>query len=95
MTVLAPAASPTIDSTHTVRSLAIVAGFGWWSALGLPWLIDAQVSRQLANGRADSHAGNEDTWALSDGLTLTRRATNQVTRPGLWRAAGRRPGLSL
>jgi len=37
-------------------------------ALGLPWLIDAQVTRQLANGRAEMQAGNEDTWALSDGV---------------------------
>lgn len=69
ITVLAPAASPAVDSTHTVRSLAIVAGFGLVVALGLPWLIDAQVSRQLANGRSGLPAGNEDTWALSDGLT--------------------------
>jgi len=68
LTVLAPAASPTVNSTHTVRSLAIVAGFGLVIALGLPWLIDAQVTRQLANGRAEMQAGNEDTWALSDGV---------------------------
>ena len=68
LTVLAPAASPTVNGTHTIRSLAIVAGFGLVIAIGLPWLIDAQVSLQLASGRAEAQAGNEDTWALSDGV---------------------------
>jgi hypothetical protein len=69
MTVLAPAGNPAVDRTHMVRSLAIVAGFGLVVALGLPWLIDAQVSRQLANASADLQTGNEDNWALSEGLT--------------------------
>ena len=68
VTVLAPAASATVNTTHTVRSLAIVAGLGLVIAFGVPWIIDAQVNRQMARGPRSS-GGNEDTWALS-GETL-------------------------
>ena len=50
VTVLAPAASATVNITHTVRSLAIVAGLGLVIAFGVPWIIDAQVSRQMTGG---------------------------------------------
>ena len=36
VTVLAPAASATVNTTHTVRSLAIVAGLGWSSPSACP-----------------------------------------------------------
>ena len=61
LSVLAPAAAPTLDTTHTLRSLAIVAGFGLMIALGIPWVVDAQVNRQLASDQAQV---NEDAWAL-------------------------------
>jgi hypothetical protein len=40
-------------------------------AFGVPWIIDAQVSRQMTDS-AGSPVGNEDTWALS-GEALPRR----------------------
>ena len=64
MTVLAPAASATVNTTHTVRSLAIVAGLGLMIAFGVPWIIDAQVSKQMARG--SGHPGShEDIWPIS------------------------------
>ena len=63
LAVLAPAVSPTLDGTHTVRSLAIIAGFGLVVALGVPWLLDAQVSRHLAARR---YALDEDAWGFSE-----------------------------
>jgi len=71
VTVLSPAASATVSITHTVRSLAIVAGLGLVIAFGVPWIIDAQVSRQMTGGTGHPR-GNEDTWALSGDL-LPRR----------------------
>ena len=71
VTVLAPAAGATVNITHTVRSLAIVAGLGLVIAFGVPWIIDAQVSRQMTGGTGHPR-GNEDTWALSGDL-LPRR----------------------
>jgi len=71
VTVLSPAASATVNITHTVRSLAIVAGLGLVIAFGVPWIIDAQVSRQITGGTGHP-TGNEDTWALSGDL-LPRR----------------------
>ncbi len=65
VTVLAPASGATVNITHTVRSLAIVAGLGLVIAFGVPWVIDAQVSRQMTGGTGHP-GGNEDTWALSD-----------------------------
>ena len=67
VTVLSPAASATVNITHTVRSLAIVAGLGLVIAFGVPWIIDAQVSRQMTGGTGHPR-GNEDTWALSGDL---------------------------
>lgn len=72
VTVLSPAASATVNITHTVRSLAIVAGLGLVIAFGVPWIIDAQVSRQMTGGTGRPR-GNEDTWALSGGDLLPRR----------------------
>ncbi len=65
LTVLAPAAGPAVDSAHTVRSVAIVAGFGLMVALGVPWMLDAQVRRHLAAG---SPAG-EQRWELDGEVT--------------------------
>lgn len=65
VTVLAPASGATVNATHTVRSLAILAGLGLVIAFGVPWVIDAQVSRQMTRGTGRPE-GNEDTWALSD-----------------------------
>ena len=72
LTVLAPAATPTVNLTHTLRSLAIVAGFGLMIALGVPWVVDAQVNRQLASDRAQI---NEDTWGRPDNV-VTGDATS-------------------
>ena len=66
LTVLAPAATPAIDSAHTVRAVVIVAGFGLLVALGVPWMLDAQVRRHLAVGQADGYRAAEDEWELDD-----------------------------
>jgi hypothetical protein len=62
LVVLTPAVSPTLDSTHTVRSVAIVAGFGLLIAFGVPWMLDAQVRRHLAAGR---YPIDENAWEFS------------------------------
>jgi hypothetical protein len=64
LTVLAPAASPAIDSAHTVRAVGIVAGFGLLVALGVPWMLDAQVRRHLAAGQVGGYSTGEDAWKL-------------------------------
>jgi hypothetical protein len=64
LTVLSPAASPSIDTAHTVRSVALVAGFGLIVALGVPWMLDAQVRRHLAADRTDGYPGSEAEWEL-------------------------------
>lgn len=62
LVVLAPAVSPTLDGTHTVRSVAIVGGFGLLVAFGVPWLVDAQVRRHMLASR---HSSDEDEWTFS------------------------------
>jgi len=70
LAVLAPAASPSIDTAHTVRGVAVVAGFGLLIALGVPWMLDAQVRRHLA---ADPATGDypvgEEGWELAANTT--------------------------
>jgi hypothetical protein len=63
LVVLAPAVSPTLNGTHTVRSVAIVAGFGLLVAFGVPWMLDAQVRRHFAAGRDPI---DENAWQSSD-----------------------------
>jgi hypothetical protein len=67
--VLVPAAGPSIDSAHTVRSIAIVAGFGLIVALGVPWMLDAQVRRHLAAGGAAGYPAGEEAWDLDADTT--------------------------
>ena len=62
LVVLAPAVSPTLDVTHTVRSVAIVAGFGLLVAFGVPWMVDAQVRRHML---ARGVSADEDDWKFS------------------------------
>jgi hypothetical protein len=69
LTVLVPAAGPSIDSAHTVRSIAIVAGFGLIVALGVPWMLDAQVRRHLAAGGAGGYPAGEEAWELDADTT--------------------------
>lgn len=69
LTVLVPAAGPSIDSAHTVRSIAIVAGFGLVVALGAPWMLDAQVRRHLAAGGAVGYPAGEEAWELDADTT--------------------------
>ncbi len=72
LTVLAPAVSPSVDTTHTVRSVAIVAGFGLLVALGVPWMLDAQVKRHmpLAAGAATRPTRTTgDTRRMTPGMT--------------------------
>jgi hypothetical protein len=69
LTVLVPAAGPSIDSAHTVRSIAIVAGFGLIVALGAPWMLDAQVRRHLAAGGAVGYPAGEEAWELDADTT--------------------------
>ena len=64
LTVLAPAPGPSVDTAHTVRSVAIVAGFGLLLALGVPWMLDAQVRRHLAAGRTDDYPASGERWEL-------------------------------
>jgi hypothetical protein len=64
LTVLAPAPGPSVDTAHTVRSVAIVAGFGLLIALGVPWMLDAQVRRHLAADRADDYPAGDEMWGL-------------------------------
>ena len=64
LTVLAPAAGPSVNTAHTVRAVAIVAGFGLLVALGVPWMLDAQVKRHLAAGQAGGYPADEDAWEL-------------------------------
>ena len=65
LSVLAPAVSPTLDGTHTVRSVALVGGFGLVVALGVPWMLDAQVRRHLTASRAGGYPDGEDNWGYS------------------------------
>jgi hypothetical protein len=69
LTVLVPAAGPSIDSAHTVRSIAIVAGFGLIVALGVPWMLDAQVRRHLAASGAAGYPAGEEAWELDADTT--------------------------
>lgn len=62
LVVLAPAVSPTLDATHTVRSVAIVGGFGLLVAFGVPWMVDAQVRRHML---ARAVPADEDDWKFS------------------------------
>ena len=62
LVVLSPAVSPTLNVTHTVRSVAIVAGFGLLVAFGVPWLVDAQVRRHML---ARGLLADEDDWEFS------------------------------
>jgi hypothetical protein len=85
LVVLAPAVSPTLDGTHTVRSVAIVAGFGLLVAFGVPWMLDAQVRRHFDAGRypIDENAwGSSDEDAIRDDLPSGNGAWARGAPPG-------------
>jgi hypothetical protein len=74
LSVLAPPVSPTIDTAHTVRSVALVGGFGLVVALGVPWMLDAQVRRHMVAGRAGGYPASEDAWGYPADDTRDRVA---------------------
>jgi hypothetical protein len=69
LAVLAPASGPSVNTAHTVRSVALVAGFGLLVALGVPWMLDAQVRRHLAASQPGGYPADEDKWEIGADAT--------------------------
>jgi hypothetical protein len=52
---------PAVSVSHLARSLALVGGLGLLLSLGVPWLVDAQVTqRRLREGQRAAPAGRAD-----------------------------------
>jgi hypothetical protein len=62
---------PGVSMSHTARTVALVAGLGLMLSLGLPWLVDAQVTRQVRRAQQPlpELPADEGRWAADQGST--------------------------
>ena len=74
LAVLAPATSAAVAISHTVRSVTIIAILVVAAAFGIPWLIEAQLSRK-AHRRGDRYPEPGREWAPADRGTTADDAT--------------------
>jgi hypothetical protein len=69
LAVLAPATRAALATSHTVRSVIVIAILMLTAALGIPWLIEARLSRK-AHLRVSRYPEPGDEWPSADlGLT--------------------------
>ena len=69
LAVLEPATNAALDTSHTVRSVTVVAILMLTTAFGIPWLIEARLSRK-ARLRGGRYPEPRREWAPADrGMT--------------------------